>query len=421
MQRRILMSNKKQLTVFLNYVSLGILLPVLNLILLNRGADLKTLPLLIASYSAAVLCFELPSGICADLYGRKTVFLISGACQMLSLSLLLFADNWIWLLFCILLNGISRAFSSGSLDALIVDQALQEKGETCLPAVSARLGILEETGLAAGCILGGFLSCIGDSFTGNILARGVFTAVTFGLCLFGIREDKICGRRGERIPLTKHVKRGVKAVLSKQDFPLILAGMLFTGFFLISIETYWQPAYLKISKLTEGTWVLGILSFAGFLMAAMGNSFCQRLLKKFPGCQWQIYSISRFFLGCALLVLALQKNVWLFILGYGSIYLLLGTGSVAENTLINQYTPGYLRASVLSLGSFLLQAGSMSASLFCSLFVDRIAIPGLWLTAGAVLIGYTIFMTVFLLAKRTGSGGKELEKQEFKPYDTESF
>ncbi len=106
------MSNRKQLTIFLNYVSLGILLPVLNLILLNRGADLKTLPLLIASYSAAVLCFELPSGICADLYGRKTVFLISGACQMLSLILLLFADNWIWLLFYILLNGISRAFSS---------------------------------------------------------------------------------------------------------------------------------------------------------------------------------------------------------------------------------------------------------------------------------------------------------------------
>ncbi len=415
------MSNGKQLTIFLNYVSLGILLPVLNLILLNRGADLKTLPLLIACYSAAVLCFELPSGICADLYGRKTVFLISGACQMLSLILLLFANNWIWLLFCILLNGISRAFSSGSLDALIVDQALQEKGETCLPTVAARLGILEETGLAAGCILGGFLSCIGDSFTVNILTRGVFTAVTFMLCLFGIREDKICSRWGERIPLTKHIKRGVKIVLSKQDFPLILAGMLFTGFFLISIETYWQPAYLKISKLAEGTWVLGILSFAGFLLAAIGNSFCQRLLKKFPGHQWRIYSISRFFLGSALIVLALQKNIWLFILGYGSIYLFLGTGSVAENTLINQYTPGYLRASVLSLGSFLLQAGSMCASLFCSLFVDRIAIPGLWLTAGALLIGYTIFMTVFTMAKRAGSGEKTLEKQEFKSYDTESF
>ncbi len=415
------MSNGKQLTVFLNHASLGILLPVLNLILLDRGADLKTLPLLVASYSAAVLCFELPSGICADLYGRKTVFLISGACQMLSLSLLLFADNWIWLVFYILINGISRAFSSGSLDALIVDQALQEKGEICLPSVVARLGILEQTGLAAGCILGGFLSCIGDSFTVNILTRGAFTAVAFGICLFGIREDKISRRLGQRTPLNKHIKEGIKTILSKQDFPLILASMLFTGFFLISIETYWQPAYLKISQSAEGTWVLGALSFAGSLLAAMGNSFCQSLMKKFPGCQWRIYSISRFFLGCAMLFLALQKNVWFFILGYGSIYLLLGTGSVAENSLINQYTPGYLRASILSLGSFLLQAGSMSASLFCSLFVDRIAIPGLWLTAGAVLIGYTTFMVVFLLAKRTGPGKKKLEKNDIKRYDTESF
>ncbi len=72
------MSKTKQLIIFINYASLGIILPVLNLILLKKGADLKTLPLLIACYSATVLCFELPSGICADLYGRKTVFLISG-------------------------------------------------------------------------------------------------------------------------------------------------------------------------------------------------------------------------------------------------------------------------------------------------------------------------------------------------------
>ena len=91
------MSKTKQLIIFLNYASLGILLPVLTLILLRKGADLKTLPLLIASYSAAVLCFELPSGICADLYGRKTVFLISGDCQPLSVGRLLMESAGLFL------------------------------------------------------------------------------------------------------------------------------------------------------------------------------------------------------------------------------------------------------------------------------------------------------------------------------------
>ena len=405
------MNRIKQLIIFLNYASLGILLPVLNLILLNRGAGLKTLPLLIAGYSATVLCLELPSGICADLHGRKTVFLISGVCQLLSVGLLFFAENWIWLLCCIVLNGVSRAFSSGSLDALIIDQALQEKGENSLPDITARLAIMEEAGLAVGCILGGFLSGLGDSYNANILLRGILTAVTMGLCIFGIREDRICGSKTERPPLAHHIKKGFRAVFAKPDFPFILAGMMFTGFFITPIETYWQPAYLKLSDLSQRTWMLGILSFVGFFLAAAGNSFCRRLLLKFPGRQWRIYGISRVFLGSALLILALWNSVWIFVMAYGGIYLLLGTGSVAENTLINQYTPGPLRASVLSLGSFLLQTGSVCGSVFSSLFVEQIDIAGLWLTSGGVMIVYTILITALVTAK----------KREIKQYDIESF
>ncbi|MDW2796132.1 MFS transporter [Clostridium boliviensis] len=405
------MSRIKQLIIFLNYASLGILLPVLNLILLKRGADLKTLPLLLASYSAAVLCFELPSGICADLYGRKSVFLISGVCQLLSVGLLFFVHNLVGLFCCIILNGVGRAFSSGSLDALIVDQALEERGEDCLPDVTARLAILQETGLALGCILGGFLSCLGDAYNANISLRFILTVVTMGLCIFGIREVRIWGGEAERTPLIRHLKKGVRTVFSRRDFPFILAGMLFTGFLVMPIETYWQPAYLRTSDLSQGTWVLGILSFVGFFLSATGNSLCRRLLLKFPGRQWRIYSISRVFLGCVLLILAIIKSAWIFAIVYGGIYLLLGTGNVAENTLVNQYTPGPLRASVLSLGSFLLQTGAMLGSIFSSLFVEQIDISGLWFTSGVVMIGYTLLITALLMVKR----GK------IKPYDIESF
>ena len=405
------MSKTKQLIIFLNYASLGILLPVLNLILLKKGADLKTLPLLIASYSAAVLCFELPSGICADLYGRKTVFLISGVCQLLSVGLLLFSQNLVWLFCCMVLNGISRAFSSGSLDALIVDQALAERGEECLPDVTSRLSIMEQTGLALGCILGGFLSGLGDSYHVNILLRITLTVVTMGLCIFGIKEELIFGSGIQRPNLVSHLKEGFVTVFSRRDFPFILAGMLFTGFFITPIETYWQPVYLKLSDSSQGTWMLGVLSFVGFFLAAAGNSICRRLLIKYPGRQWRIYSISRVLGGSALLILAIFQSAWIFVILYGGIYLFLGTGSVAENTLINQYTPGPLRASVLSVGSFLLQTGSMLGSVYSSLTVAHIDITGLWLTSGGVLIGYTVLITLLLMA----------QKKKINLYDIESF
>ncbi len=394
------MSKIKQLIIFLNYTSLGILLPVLNLILLKKGADLKTLPLLIASYSAAVLCFELPSGICADLYGRKTVFLISGACQFLSVVMLCFAQNLFWLFCCVVLNGVSRAFSSGSLDALIVDQALEERGEECLPDVTARISIMGELGLALGCILGGFFSCLGDSYNANVLLRIALTVVTMGLCIFGIKEAPISGRGKQRPHFVSHLKGGFVTVFSKWDFPFILSGMLITGFLITPIETYWQPVYMRLSDLTQGSWMLGVLSFVGFFLSAAGNSLCRRLLLKYPGRQWRIYSISRIFAGSVLLILALMNSAWIFVILYGGIYLFLGTGSVAENTLINQYTPGPLRASVLSVGSFLLQTGSVFGSVFSSLTVDRIDVTGIWLTSGVVLIGYTLLITLLLMAQK---------------------
>jgi MFS family permease len=270
---------------------------------------------------------------------------------------------------------------------------------------------MEQTGLALGCILGGFLSCLGDSYNANILLRITLTAVTMGLCIFGIKEERIFVSGTRRPNLARHLKEGFVTVFSKRDFPFILAGMLFTGFFITPIETYWQPVYLKLSDSSQGTWMLGVLSFVGFFLAAAGNSLCRRLLIKYPGRQWRIYSISRVLGGSALLILALFQSAWIFVILYGGIYLFLGTGSVAENTLINQYTPGPLRASVLSVGSFLLQTGSMFGSVYSSLTVGRIDVTGLWLTSGGVLIGYTFLITLLLMA----------QKKKINLYDIESF
>ena len=63
------MNNLSQFMIFLKNFALGITIPVTNLILLESGASLQTLPLLISLFSLTVLAMELPSGIGADLWG----------------------------------------------------------------------------------------------------------------------------------------------------------------------------------------------------------------------------------------------------------------------------------------------------------------------------------------------------------------
>lgn len=385
------MNKVQQFIIFLNYFSLGLLMPVLNLILLERGADVKTLPLLIGLYALSALIFELPSGICADLLGRKTAFLISGIAKLFSLTLLIAADGIGLLIPCVIFNGISRAFSTGSLDALIMEQAVSLKGEDCIPKVSTRLSMLEAAGFAIGSILGGFVSYAGGT-EGVILIQGGFTVVAFLLCAAGIRERREKKEKDKKLPLLAHLNMGVQAVKSGGNLKYVLMGMFFTGFLLISIETYWQPIYLEVSALKDATWALGIISFLGFFMSATGNAVSEKLLTKFNFSHWNVYGIGRLALSLLLVLLSLQFHGQGFVLAYAMLYLLSGIGNVAENTLINQYTPNHVRASILSLSSFLFQLGVLSASLVSSLMAANVSIRGIWAVSG-----YFSFLSLLIL------------------------
>ena len=64
--------------VFGNSFGIGLLQPVLSLFLLARGCNLQTLAVVIGVYSVTVILAEVPSGVFADLHGRKVAYFLSG-------------------------------------------------------------------------------------------------------------------------------------------------------------------------------------------------------------------------------------------------------------------------------------------------------------------------------------------------------
>jgi MFS family permease len=461
------MTKLQQFMVFINYFSLGLLVPVLNLILLERGANLETLPLLYAVYAITVFCFELPSGICADLYGRKAVFMVSCGFNCLSFLFLVFANHFVWLLFALIFNGLGRAFSSGSLDALIIDQAIVKHGEDILSKVTSRLSIMEGGGLAIGGIMGGVIASIFGTYQVNVIARIVFMLILGGLCWIFIKESievganakqqkvinkefevlqnevaseklrevlvenvcevnsdktrevlaedecevvdeklseelkevpsevpsvKLCKetKNIKRTPLMVHLREGMQVVLSKPNFSYLILGFFFVGFLINTVETYWQTAFLDITKTQNSTWVLGIISFLGFFAVTIGNVISQKIIDKSNSHWWKIYHVCRILFGSCMIVFGMQQSIIGFILLYSGVYMILGASTVVENTLINKMTPNHMRASVLSLNSFLMQVGTFCASLVSSILIHKVQIMGIWIIAGVLLGVYGI-------------------------------
>ena len=125
--------------------------PVLALALLAHGATLQNLSLFIGAYSFTVIAVEFPSGLFADLYGRKTAFVISTLLYLCCYGLLLCSHSGAMLLAAMIFNGLGRAFSSGSIDALAIDEAADDDA---LVKVTARLSMLESAGLSVGALAG---------------------------------------------------------------------------------------------------------------------------------------------------------------------------------------------------------------------------------------------------------------------------
>lgn len=116
-------------------------------------------------YSITVIILEVPSGMMADMLGRKKIFILSHIALMAYYITTLYSNSAVLLVIANLFHGIGRAFGSGSLEALLIDKAIEKQGEDNLKKINSQLIVLNSIALAVGAILGGILGTVGTGYT----------------------------------------------------------------------------------------------------------------------------------------------------------------------------------------------------------------------------------------------------------------
>jgi len=402
------MRRNLQALIFLKNFSTGILAPVFTLTLLAHGATLQNLSLFIGAYSFTVIAAEFPTGLFADWYGRRISFIISVLLSLCCYGLLLFSQSSAMLLAALVFNGLGRAFSSGSIDALVIDEAMDD---TALVRVTARLSMLESIGLSVGALAGGLLSGIGTAYRGNLGINLMLYLLMLALTLTAVREkpcnlihSSISKSQNPFMPLadSKHtlnalVKQSMKFLVQPGLMRILFPLAVVTGFAMFTVETYWQPA---LTGYSAPAWLFGAVSFAGFMSVLVGSKLAERMLNRPSLIGIPILLCLKALLGCALLLLMPAGNAGVFAGIYMLTYLLLGSGGVVESTLLNREAPNSHRASILSLFSFVLQIGGLFASFVAWLISAAGDFRLLWLLAAGLLLVSTAILS--LLNVRTG-------------------
>ena len=380
------MTNMIQIIFFLHWFATGILAPVLSLALMEHGATIDTVSLLIGAYSATVVAAEFPSGILADLFGQKKAFLLSALFAVLCFGLVLFSQSLPVLMAAMICMGLSRAFSSGTLDALSVNMMEAREEEELLKHTS-RFSILESTGLAAGALIGGLLAEIGTVYDGNIIMSLGIYSLLFVLTLFFVRNYHVPCADSERVSLRSQIggqlKQCFQLLLQKGVVRVILVLSVVTGFALISVETYWQPAY---DAFDPPEWSLGLVSSGGFFGVMLGSKLIMYILRKHIRHVLTAFLVQRALFGLGLIALFFTTGILPFIAVYILSYSFLGGGGVAETTLLHRRARDDQRSSILSLFSFILQLGGIVASLAGYFISTNDHYKQIWPIAGILLL-----------------------------------
>nr|WP_312576313.1 MFS transporter [Sedimentibacter sp.] len=389
------------LIVLLNSFSTGLTVPVLSLLLIDKGASLSNISILMGIYSLTVVVFELPTGILADVAGRKKTFCISLTISIIGFSIIFISHGVIVLCFGIILYGLSRALSSGSFDALFIDSYIDEYGKDKLHNITTRLSILDSLGLSSGALAGGFLPKISavlfpsfGVFDLNLIFKLLLTFIVAVLSILFIKENAKTEVR-KHISIKQQIKDSSSVVMKNSVIKCILVSAFSTGFFLLSVETYWQPHFVSLLPDDDLLWLLGVITFLYFTTSILGSILSEKLIDKFNFNIKKMYIILRSVLASSVIVMSFQLNVTMFIVSYSLIYLFLGMANIPESVILNSEIPGEVRASTLSVNSLIFQLGALSGSFINSIIINYISIPSLWIIAAAM-----IFISILIIIKK---------------------
>lgn len=352
---------------------------------MSKGFPLPFLGIAMACMSLFVIIAEVPSGIFCDAKGRRMSFQLGMMFTFVG-TLLLFSSSFFMVCLGFSLHGLGRAFSSGSLDALYIEEA-QDNGKTLEEALFA-LEVTSSLSLAIGALIGGYLLMVGkegSTLTHPILiGRIILVGINIVLIPLIISHETT---KGARRKVSLQISLLVDTLTTQPQILVYVITVVVQGIYVSSIETYWQPYVKRLLLHDSQLWVLGVMASVIFVMSILGAYVGKTLLKHLRA---QILYIILFFIDFILLgLLSRAMSLALFLFLYFSIYIVLGALMIAGGTLLNQRIENSVRSSVLSLSSFSLQMGGVLSSLSSVIILSYVGISGFWILvaiSGAIIL-----------------------------------
>jgi len=357
-----------------------------------------------AFYTAGMVLFEIPTGIVADSWGRRTSFVLGTV--TLAVTTVLYVFLWqqqaafVWWAIVSTLLGLGFTFFSGATEAWLVDALAATSFDGLLDAVFSRGQVVTGVTMLSGSVAGGYLAQL-TNLGVPYLVRASILLVVFVLALTLMRDIGFTPERGGR-PLAEMKRLLASSVENGLKVPaigaLMVAGLCSGG---VGIYVFYalQPYLLGLWGDSKAYGIAGLVAaivagaqiVGGFLTPKIRMLFRRRT--------------------SALLVLEIISLVVLVLIGllgsfWAAIILIVAWGLATaaarpiRQAYLNGMIPSQQRATILSFDSLMTSAGGIVAQPALGKVADAYSYQVSYLFSS---LGSLIAIPFILRARRAGT------------------
>ena len=365
-------------------------------LLAARGFSLWEIGLAESVYHIVSLFCEVPSGMAADLLGRRKTLLSGGVLTVTCNLLMAFAPNLFTICLAMGLNALAMTMFSGTFTALVYDSLKTEGREDEYIQVSANSSQISMLANAIGSLASLLKRFLG--FAGFYLLSAAFEGVsTAALAL--MEEPIVTKAQASRGKQTLRALPGQFTKLARNSLSILrttpLAAKLIVSSAVVSVPSYLTKMFLQ-QRLIELGWPTELL----FLPLLLGGLACVAGTE--IGRRVRCRSMRRLYTACALLcgvgtLLVGTAPAWGGILGMMLVQGVLEVWLLHADQRLNALISSDQRATLISVDSMAYSILMIPASPFVGAVGDLFGQAG----AGLALLGVlTAASGAAVLAKR---------------------
>jgi MFS family permease len=318
-----------------------------------------------AFFTAGQVLFEVPTGVVADTWGRRTSYLLGSATLLVSTLMYLAmwhlrAPLWAWGIASMAL-GLGFTFFSGATEAWLVDALSITGARQQLDRVFARGQIVSGVAMLTGTAAGGFAAQYGNLGVPYVI-RAALLGLTFVVAATSMKDLGFTPVRN------RGVRHEVRAVLRAsidsgwRNPPvryLMLAGLCTGG---IGIYAFYavQPFLLKLYGDDQAFGVAGVAAAivsASQILSGLSAAWLRRLVRR----RTHVLILSALLIAASLAALGAITN---FAVAMGVVVVwsfAFWAAMPTRQTYLNALIPSAQRATVLSFDNLMNSAGGVIA------------------------------------------------------------